>query len=187
MTRSLNKVQRVKPPAPGRMLLGGTAVAAAAATLPAAAAAVAQGADLIDLTGADQQTMTEVRTRYPGVLACAPADWADLVRDPATALRTGAVLVCSDPAAAAEAEANGIGRAAILVEAARAAGLIGAGWRVLVDAGQAAGPPAAAAVAALSAWLGAAAVRSPHVLAVRRAVDMTGAISGTRPIPCVRP
>jgi hypothetical protein len=37
-------------------------------------------------------------------------------------------------------------------------------------------------VAALSAWLGAAAVRSPHVLAVRRAVDMTGAISGTRPM-----
>jgi hypothetical protein len=173
------------------MLPDGTAVAATAATVPAARAAVAAGAVLIDLTGAGRPVMTEVRDRYPGILICAPADWADLVRDPATARRTGAILVCADPAAAAAAEAGGFGRRGILVEAApaQAAGLIAAGWRVLVDAGQVAGPHTAAAVAALSAWLGAAAVRSDHVAAVRRAIDMAGAVSRTRPSPggCVRP
>jgi hypothetical protein len=173
------------------MLPDGTAVAANAATAPAARAAVDAGAVLIDLTGADRPVMTEVRERYPDILICAPADWADLVRDPATARRTGAILVCADPVAAAAAEAGGIGRRSILVEAApaRAAGVIAAGWRVLVDAGQVAGPHAAAAVAALSAWLGAAAVRADHVAAVRRAIDMAGAISGTDPIPggCARP
>lgn len=166
-------------------------VAAAATTLRAAQAAIAAGAVLIDLTGAGPPVMTEVRDRYPGVLVCAPADWADLVRDLATARRTGAVLVCPDPAAAAEAEAQGIGRGAILVEAApaRAAALIAAGWPVLVDACGVAGPYAAAAVAALSAWLGAAAVRSHYVTAVRRAIDMTASIRGARPVPggCARP
>ena len=177
-------------PAPGRMLPDGTAVAAAATTVLAARAAVAAGAVLVDLTGARRPAMAEVRDRYPGILICAPADWADLVRDPAIARRTGAILVCADPAAATAAEAGGIDRRGILVEAApgRAAGLIAAGWRVLVDAGQAAGPHAAAAVAALSAWLGAAAVRSDHVAAIRRAIDMAGAIRAGRPIPgCARP
>ena len=163
------------------MLPDGTAVAAAATTVPAARTAVAAGAVLIDLTGGHQpSTMTEVRDRYPGILICAPADWADLVRDPATARRTGAILVCADPAAATAAEAGGTGRASILVEAApaRAAGLIAAGWRVLVDADQVAGPHAAAAVAAVSAWLGAAAVRTRYVPAARRAVDMADSIRG---------
>jgi hypothetical protein len=167
------------------MLPEGTMAAAAATTLPAAQAAIAAGAALIDLTGAGRPAMTEIRDRYPGVLVCAPADWADLVRDLATAQRTGAALICADPAVAAEAEARGIGRGAILVEAApgQAAALIAAGWLVLVDTGEVPGPHAAAAVAALSAWLGAAAVRSPYVTAVRRAIDMTASISGTRPVP----
>jgi threonine synthase len=173
------------------MLPDGTAVAAAATTVAAARAAVAAGAVLVDLTGAGRPVMTEVRNRYPGILICAPADWADLVRDPATARRTGAILVCADPAAATAAEAGGIGRRGILVEAApaRAAELIAAGWRVLVDCGQVTDPHAAAAVAALSAWLGAAAVRSDHVAAVRRAVDMAGAITGGRLVTggCARP
>ena len=173
------------------MLPDGTAVAAAATTVAAARAAVAAGAALVDLTGAGRPVMTEVRNRYPGVLICAPADWADLVRDPATARRTGAILVCADPAAATAAEAGGIGRLGIVVEAApaRAAGLIAAGWRVLVDSGQVTGPHAAAAVAALSAWLGAAAVRSDHVAAIRRAIDMADAIRGGRLVPggCARP
>jgi hypothetical protein len=166
------------------MLPGGTAVAAAATTLAATGTAVAQGADLVDLTGAGRQTMTEVRHRYPGVLLCAPAEWADLVRDPATALRTGAILVCAGLAAATAAQADGIDGGRILVQAGpeEAVGLIAAGWPTLVDAGPLAGAPAAAAVAAVSAWLGAAAVRSPHVLAVRRAVDMTAAVSRTRPM-----
>jgi hypothetical protein len=178
-------------PAPGRMLPDGTAVAAAATTVAAARAAIAAGALVVDLTGAGRPVMTEIRNRYPDTLICAPADWADLVRDPGTARRTGAILVCADSAVATAAEASGIGRRGILVEAApaRAAGLITAGWRVLVDAGQVTGPHAAAAVAALSAWLGAAAVRSDHVAAVRRAIDMAGAIRAGRPVTggCARP
>ena len=61
--------------------------------------------------------MAEVRERYPDILICAPADWADLVRDPAAARRTGAILVCADSAAAAAAEAGGISRRGILIEA----------------------------------------------------------------------
>ena len=182
-------VQRVKSSAPGRRLPDGTSVAAVATTVPAARMAVAAGAVLIDLTGAGRPAMTEVRDRYPGILICAPADWADLVRDPATARRTGAVLVCADPDAAAAAEAGGIGRASLLVEAppVRAAELIAAGWRVLVDAGQVAGPHAAAAVAAVSAWLGAAAVRTRYVAAARRAVDMADSIRGSGPTPGCEP
>ena len=177
-------------PAPGRMLSGGTAVAAAATTVAAARAAIAAGAVLVDLTGAGRPVLAEVRERYPDILICAPADWADLVRDPAAARRTGAILVCADPAGAAAAEAGGISRRGILIEAtpARAAGLMAAGWRVLVDAGQVTDPPATAAVAALSAWLGATAVRSDNVAAVRRAIDMAGAIRAGAPIPgCALP
>jgi hypothetical protein len=177
-------------PAPGRMLPDHTAVAAAATTVAAARAAIAAGAVLVDLTGADRPVMAEVRERYPDILICAPADWADLVRDPAAARRTGAILVCPDPAAAAAAEAGGISRRRILIEAtpAQAAGLMAAGRRVLVDAGQVTDPPAAAAVAALSAWLGATAVRSDYVAAVRRAIEMAGAIRAGRPVPgCALP
>jgi hypothetical protein len=177
-------------PAPGRMLPDHTAVAAAATTVAAARAAIAAGAVLVDLTGAARPVLAEVRERHPDILICAPADWADLVRDPAAARRTGAILVCADPAGAAAAEAGGISRRDILIEAtpARAAGLMAAGWRVLVDAGQVTDPPAAAAVAALSAWLGATAVRSDYVAAVRRAIDMAGAIRAGGPIPgCALP
>jgi hypothetical protein len=177
-------------PAPGRMLPDHTAVAAVATTVAAARAAIAAGAVLVDLTGADRPVIAEVRERYPDILICAPADWADLVRDPAAARRTGAILVCADSAAAAAAEAGGISRRGILIEAtpARAAGLMAAGWQVLVDAGQVTDPHAAAAVAALSAWLGATAVRSEYVAAVRRAIGMAGAIRAGRPIPgCALP
>jgi hypothetical protein len=176
-------------PAAGRMLPDGTAAAAAATTGTAARAAVAAGAALVDLTDAGRAVVAEVRDRYPDILICAPDDRADLVRDAATARRTGAILVCADLAAATAAEAGGIDRRGILVESPpeRAAGLIAANWPVLVDAGQVAGPHAAAAVAALSAWLGAAAVCSDHVAAVRRAIDMAGAIRAGRPIPGCAP
>lgn len=42
-------------------------------------------------------------------------------------------------------------------------------------------PEAAVAVAAISTWLGTAAIRTRHVRPVRRAIDMTAAIRGTRP------
>jgi hypothetical protein len=40
---------------------------------------------------------------------------------------------------------------------------------------------AVVAVAAVSTWLGAAAVRTRHVRAARRAIDMTASIAGRRP------
>ncbi len=180
MTRPLHKVQRVKSPAPGRMLPGGTLLIAAVSDLEAAVSAIAEGAALLDLTGAGPQAAAAVRERYPDVPACAPADWSGLVRDPATAVRTGATLICADPAAAAEAEARGIRRGDLLVEAApvQATGLIAAGWRVIVRADGLTGPHASAAVAALSCWLGAAAVRSRYVAAARRAIDMAVSIRG---------
>jgi hypothetical protein len=43
-----------------------------------------------------------------------------------------------------------------------------------------ASPAAAVAAAAISTWLGAPAVRSRHVVAVRRSIDMTLSIAGRR-------
>jgi hypothetical protein len=48
------------------------------------------------------------------------------------------------------------------------------------EAGQAAAPAAVVATAAVLAWLGTPAIRTRHVLPVRRAIDMTGSIAGTR-------
>jgi hypothetical protein len=41
-------------------------------------------------------------------------------------------------------------------------------------------PAAVVATAAVLAWLGTPAIRTRHVLPVRRAIDMTGSIAGTR-------
>ncbi|HEY1915815.1 MAG TPA: hypothetical protein VGH27_09590 [Streptosporangiaceae bacterium] len=165
-----------------RKLPSGTAVLAAAGDLPAAAEAIGDGADLIDLWAASDETAQQVRDRYPDVPACARTDWAELTRDPAAAQRAGALLVCADPGQAA---ATGIERGGLLVEALpdQAAGLVAAGWQVVVCADELPGPHAAAAVAAIATWLGAVAVRTSHVTAARRAVDMTETIRGTRPIP----
>src|SRR5262252_5638259 len=48
------------------------------------------------------------------------------------------------------------------------------------DADHAGTTPAAVATAAVLAWLGAPAIRTRHVLSVRRAIDMTCSIAGTR-------
>jgi hypothetical protein len=49
-----------------------------------------------------------------------------------------------------------------------------------VDADQAGTPAAVVATAAVLAWLGTPAIRTGHVLPVRRAIDMTCSIAGTR-------
>jgi hypothetical protein len=99
----------------------------------------------------------------------------------------GTARICRDLAEAEAAEASGLSRGDILIEAAprQAAGLIQAGWQVVLDADATGSPEVAAAVAAaaLGAWLGVAAVRSRHVTAVGRAVDMAESIRGTRPVP----
>ena len=48
------------------------------------------------------------------------------------------------------------------------------------DADHAGTPATAVATAAVLAWLGTPAIRTRHVLPVRRAIDMTGSIAGTR-------
>jgi hypothetical protein len=48
------------------------------------------------------------------------------------------------------------------------------------DADVAGGPAAVIATAAVLAWTGTAAIRTRHVLPVRRAIDMTCSIAGTR-------
>ena len=48
------------------------------------------------------------------------------------------------------------------------------------DTDQAGTPAAVVATAAVLAWLGTPAIRTRHVLAVRRAIDMTCSVAGTR-------
>jgi hypothetical protein len=160
----------------------GTAVLAAAADVAQAVAAVGGGADLIDLWQASEDTADAVAARFPDVPVCARAPWAALTRDPAAALHTGALLICAGTAAAEQAKAAGIGRGQLLIEAPppQAGELLAAGWAVLVTADDQAGPHAAAAVAAIACWLGAAAVRTGHVTAARRAIDMTRAIRSSQ-------
>jgi hypothetical protein len=182
----------VKPHTHDEILPSGTAVLAVAGDVAQAVAAIGSGAQLIDLWQAGGGTADEVRARYPGIPVCARAGWAELTRDPAAALPTGAMLICADTAGAEQARAAGVDRGALLVEAppARAAGLLAAGWAVIVTADDQAGPHASAAVGAIACWLGAAAVRTGHVAAVRRAIAMTQAIkagSAWRPGGCALP
>jgi hypothetical protein len=48
------------------------------------------------------------------------------------------------------------------------------------DTDRAGTPAAVVATAAVLAWLGTPAIRTRHVLPVRRAIDMTSSIAGTR-------
>jgi dihydropteroate synthase len=178
-----------------------TALMAIADTAAAAARSVADGADLVDLTGADPAEVAAFRAGYPGVPVCA-ADQAadltrdvDLTRDQAVAGRTGVRLLCATPDEAAR---SGLPAGQVLVAAAPPGLLaaLAAGYPVLADlpdppaglappADVAPGdvPPGAAAlaVAALSAWLGAAVVRTRYPLPVRRALDLTDSVRGVRP------
>jgi hypothetical protein len=92
--------------------------------------AIAEGADLIDVTGLAEPAVAAIRARHP-----------------AARLWTGS------PAAV---DADGIAMAA------------------------GASPAAVVAAAAISAWLGAPAIRTRHVVPVRRAIDMTLSVAGDR-------
>jgi dihydropteroate synthase len=176
-----------------------TALLAVADTAAAAASAVAMGAGMVDLGRAAPAQVDAFRASHPGVLVCAAGGAADIVRDLATALRTGALLVCADPAAAVRA---GIPAGRLLAEVRPAelgqhgvAGALAGGYATLVDLPDGtgpgpggvglAGPPgasaAALAVAAISAWLGVAVVRTRYPQQVRRALDMAESVRGTRP------
>jgi hypothetical protein len=165
----------------------GTALLAVAGNAADAASAVRAGAALVDLGMADPAVTSAFRASHPGILVCAACEQADVVRDPAMALRTGAILICAGLPAAAGAL---VPRSQLLVDV-RPAMLpraIAAGYAALVDLrdgpdhGLDAGPDAGSlAIAAICAWLGVAVVRTSHPRQVRRALDMAESIRGTRP------
>jgi hypothetical protein len=143
------------------------------------------------------------RALHPGFLVCATGRPADVVREPAVAAATGALLLCTGADAAA---CSGIPADRVLVDVppAMVPAVSQAGFAALVDVDRAArsaaqGDPAGSgalaaagsgalaagagivALAAVSSWLGARAVRTRHPLQVRRALDMTASIRGIRP------
>jgi hypothetical protein len=112
-----------------------TALMVVADTAAAASSAVDEGADLIDLTGADPAEVAAFRQAHPGVPVCADADGdgnpADLTRDPAVAAASGARLICTRQE---EATRSGLPPERLLIETSPA-GLIAAlagGYPVLV-------------------------------------------------------
>jgi len=172
------------------------------ATVAQAAAAAAAGARLAD-AGRDSALVPAIRRAVGGVLVCGAHETADVVRDPGLAARTGAVLICPDPDAAAAAVRRGIAAGRILVQAEptgiEAGGIEAAGragWAVLADLEELTGPqgvagqlgrgaregaPRAEAVAAVCVWLGARVLRTRYVAEVRRSADMTESILVRRP------
>jgi hypothetical protein len=187
----------------------GTSLVAVAGSLGEASAAVAAGADLIDLGAATAEMITSFRLRHPGIPVCAASGPADVVRDATAARLTGALLLCDDADAALKtgipagqvlvdvlpAVVPDISQAglAALVDVDRAAGSAArhhAADRDQADGGHAGREPAdfglaavagIVALAALSSWLGARAVRTSHPVEVRHALDMTASVRGTRP------
>ena len=116
----------------------------------------------------------------PDVAALAAAGWAVLV----DADRSAAAVAAGTAGTAETAESAGAGVTAESAGVGVTAESAGAGetGRGLAGAGDVV--PAVAsvvAVAAVSSWLGAAIVATRQVRAVRRALDMTASIQGTRP------
>jgi dihydropteroate synthase len=175
-------------------------------TVDQAVACAAAGATLVDIGAADA-LIPAIRRAAGGLLICGCGEDADLVRDVNLAARTGAGLICRDLAAAQAAVGHRIAPDRILVWCApaqieRAAE---SGWATLVDVDADAGSVAGVrvdvdtgagsltdadagteslagvlAVAAVCGWLGASVIWTRHVAGVRRALDMTEAIRGTR-------
>ncbi|MGD0373820.1 MAG: hypothetical protein ABSB01_04455 [Streptosporangiaceae bacterium] len=216
--------------APGQ-LPPGTALIAVAHHLTEASVAVAAGADVVDLGAAPAEMIAAFRALHPGILVCATGAPADVVRDPASAAATGALLVCADADAAAgsgipadrvlvdvlPAMVPGVSQTglAALVDVDHAARLAAGGGLASIDVanpgltarrGAADRDPTArhdladrdladrdaadddltavagiVAIAAVSSWLGARAVRTRYPLQVRRALDMTASVRGNRP------
>ena len=170
---------------PGGLPWAGIALLAVAGNAAEAAAAVRAGAALVDLGTAGPAVIAAFRAGNPGIPVCAACEQADLVRDPAMALRTGAILVCTGLSAAGTPVPQS--RLLVDVRPSMVPAAIAAGYAALVDlqdgpAGEPAGQPPAGpiAVAAICAWLGAAVVRTSHPRPVRRALDMAESIRGTR-------
>jgi len=152
-------------------------------TVTEAVAAAAAGADLIDV-GDDDELIGAIRGAARDTHICGRGADADIVRDAALAVRTGAGLMCPDPGAASRAVQRGIAADTIVVPAPPAGipAAVRSGWAVLADVDETGRSPAEAeAIAAVCAWLGASVIRTRHVTGVRRSVDMTESILGRRP------
>jgi hypothetical protein len=116
-----------------------------------AALARAEGADLIDVRAATPGALAAIRASLPAAVL-----WTGSPGDPLDANPLDANPLDADrlaAAAAPEGAAERDGRA----------------------------PAAVIATAAVCTWLGAPVVRSRHTRAVRRAIDMTASIAGSRP------
>jgi hypothetical protein len=153
------------PNGPDRQRTAQAALLAVAGSLSEAMASIEAGADLVELTwtagrpagadsgtadlgGADQADAERddmerdaiglLRARWPHIRVCGCGRAADLVRDPAVARATGALLICAGPDAA---RASGLAAGQVMVETAAPGGvqeLSLAGWAVLLDADRAA-------------------------------------------------
>ncbi len=136
-----------------------------------AAEAVAAGAAVVDV-GTDESLAAAIARATLDVLICGAGSAADLSR--------------YEPAQAREAVRKGIPRERILVQV--PPGQPAAADRLTlvdVDADMPASTPEAiaraGAVATVSAWLGADVIATRHVREIRRCLDMTESIRGTRP------
>lgn len=170
-------------------------ILAPVSTLAAAAAAARAGAQAVD-AGDDEKLTEAIRDARFDVQICGRGPAADLSRDTEMALRTGAQLLCADVAQTDQAVRAGIARDHMVVQVmpGELAATTQAGWRTLVDldGGVALAASAGAhsfaetlarteAVAAVCAWLGIDMIRTRHVTEIRRCLDMTESILGTRP------
>jgi hypothetical protein len=158
-------------------------------TAAEAAEAALAGARLVD-TGADGSLTAAIRRAGLEVLICGPGDDADLGRDLEGAIRNCTGVICAGVADAERAAREAIARERIFVQVTpgELATAWAAGWRTLVDvdgngdsAATAGAAARAGAVAAVCAWQGAAIIRTRHVTQVRRCLNMTESILGTRP------
>ena len=161
----------------------GIAIMAPVSAVTQAVGYATAGARLVDVGPADA-LIPAIRQAAGGLLICGHGRAADVVRDVDLAARTGAGLICPDATAAGSAIRRGIQAGRILVQSGPAGieRAAASGWATVVDADAGADSlPGVLAVASVCAWLGATVIRTRHVGEVRRALDMTESIRGTRP------
>jgi hypothetical protein len=168
----------------------GTAVVARASSVAEAVQAIGAGAQLVD-AGTDEALIAAIRREGLDVLDSGWLRYAGRGRAPEPSS-----LAADSPAP----EGMPSDRLLVQIGPAEVAAAVAAGWRTLVDVdggdydlgdGDGDGDRAredartaaarAGAIAAICAWQGAHMVRTRHITQVRRCIDMTETILGTRP------
>ena len=172
---------------PGQLLV----MAMVVASLDEARSAVAEGADIVEVSSAG--LVTAVREEYPSLVIGVRTGREDVAREACAAgadllsggswsgvaAEFGVGVVCP-PAFAVEA---GVEPERVIVEgeSGSAADLVGTGWPVLVSLSEGPGDLARAAVLG---WLGVRVFRVQGVRETRRALRMVSAIRGDVPPAC---